>query len=133
MTKLTKVHKILIIVGCCVLVLLGGFLFCWNFRYYTAEEVRTYYAQYHLYMPHHKDSNAPVEAVIALHRSSSFKKAEGMTPDEVHKKWGMPHAESGSGLYMEDYFTADGCIVTLTYFSDANDVVSVGRVWVRKL
>ena len=133
MKKLAKSHKFLIAVGCCILVLLGGVLFCLNFRYYPVKKVSAYYEEYHLYNPHHKDFDAPVQAVIALHRSSSFKKAEGMTPDEVHKKWGMPHAESGSGLYMENYFTADGCIVTLTYFSDANDVVSVGRVLVRKL
>ena len=95
MAKLTKDHKILIIVGCCILVLLGGFLFCWNFRYYSAEKVSAYYKEHSLYNPHHQAYDAPVQAVIALHRSSAFKKAEGMTPDEVHKKWGMPHAKCG--------------------------------------
>ena len=133
MKKLAKSHKFLIAVGCCILVLLAVLLFCWNFRYYSAEKVSAYYKEHSLYNPHHQAYDAPVQAVIALHRSSAFKKAEGMTPDEVHKKWGMPHAECGSGLYMEVYFTADGYIVTLTYFSDANDVASVGRVWVRKL
>ena len=126
-------RKGIVAVGCIALALLTVLLLCLNFRYYPAEEVSAYYEKHHLYNPHHKDFDAPVQAVIALHRSSAFKKAEGMTVDEVHKKWGMPHAECGSGFYMEVYFTVDGYIVTLTYSSDMDDVHFVSRVRERKL
>ena len=128
-------RKGMIAAGCTVLVLLlTVLLLCLNFRYYPAEEVSAYYEEYWLYNPHHKDHDAPVQAVIACRQSSAFKKAEGMTPDEVHKKWGMPHAGCGSGRYMEAYFTADGYLVILGYSDHASDdTTRVSDVTTRKL
>ena len=134
MKKLAKSHKFLIAVGCCILVLLAVLLFCWNFRYYSAEKVSEYYKEHSLYNPHHQAYDAPVQAVIARHRSSSFKKAEGMTIEEVHEKWGIPHAETGWGRYMEVYFTTNGYWVVLRYSYDVNaDTNIVSAITIHKL
>lgn len=110
--------KIITTVSCLVLVLLAVFLFCWNFRYYSAKKVSAYYEEYSLYKPNHA-YDAPVQAIIARHHSLSFKNAEGMSVDDVYAKWGNPHACVGSGVVRDIYFTTDGYLISVRYNWDA--------------
>ena len=119
MIKTPSSHtKIIVASSCFALILLALGVFCCHYRYYSPTAVSAYYEEFSLYKPIHIPNDDPIPAVTAHYPSWAFRKLEGMTYEEIHDRFGEPHALAGSGVIRDIFFTTDGYLISIRYDQD---------------
>ena len=88
------------------------------FRHYSPETVSRCFETYELYSCKGTDETVKEDGILAKHNSKRFRSVctkDDITEEEVHERFGKPHALRGSGRICDVYFTKDNCLVYILY------------------